>query len=56
MNEKMTNRSLRERFHLPEKKSESASRVIRDTLEAGKIKLVDPAASFRYRRYIPFWA
>lgn len=57
MNEKMTNQSLRERFKLSEKKSESVSRAIRDSIEAGKIKLADPdATSLRYRSYIPFWA
>lgn len=57
MNEKMTNQSLRERFRLPEKKTESVSRAIRDTVEVGKIKLADPAqSSLRYRSYIPFWA
>jgi ATP-dependent DNA helicase RecG len=57
MNEKMTNQSLRERFRLSEKKTESASRVIRETVEAGKIKLSDPEqTSLRYRSYVPFWA
>lgn len=57
MNEKMTNQSLRERFKLSEKKSESVSRAIRDSIETGKIKVSDPdATSLRYRSYIPFWA
>jgi ATP-dependent DNA helicase RecG len=57
MNQKMTNQSLRERFKLPEKKTESVSRVIRDAMEAKIIKLSDPAiTSLRYRSYIPFWA
>ena len=57
MNEKMTNQSLRERFQLSEKKTESVSRAIRDTVEAGKIKLADPEqTSLRYRHYVPFWA
>lgn len=57
MNERMTNQSLRERFNLPEKKSEAVSRAIRDSVEAGKIKLADPEqTSLRYRSYIPFWA
>lgn len=56
LNRKMTNQSLRERFKLPEAKAESASRVIRDTLEAGTIRLADAAqTSLRYRSYIPFW-
>lgn len=57
LSEKMTNQSLRERFRLPEKKTESVSRAIRDTVDAGKIKLKDPEqTSLRYRDYIPFWA
>lgn len=57
MNEKMTNQSLRERFKLPEKKSETVSRIIRDTLNTNKIKLSDKkAASIRYRSYLPYWA
>ena len=57
MNEKMTNQSLRERFRLPEKKTESVSRAIRDTMDARKIKLADPEqTSLRYRHYVPFWA
>ncbi|OGW68539.1 MAG: MloB [Omnitrophica bacterium GWA2_50_21] len=57
MNEKMTNQSLRERFKLAEDKSDYASRIIRDTLEAKIIKLDDPTnTSKRYAKYIPFWA
>lgn len=53
----MTNESLRERFKLPESKSETVSRIIRDTLDAKLIGNADPAsASKRYRRYVPFWA
>ena len=55
-NQKMTNQSLRERFKLPEKKAESASRTIKETIEAGKIRLADPTQmSLRYRSYVPFW-
>ena len=57
MNERMTNQSLRERFRLSEKKAESVSRAIWDTIEAGMIKLADPEQkSLRYRHYLPFWA
>jgi ATP-dependent DNA helicase RecG len=53
----MTNQSLRERFKLPERKAESVTRTIRDTMEAGKIKLFDPKQrSLRYRSYVPHWA
>lgn len=57
MNEKMTNQSLRERFNLSEAKSDQASRIIRDTIDTGKIKLDDPeSASKRYAKYVPYWA
>jgi len=57
MGEKMSNQSLRERFKLPEDKAESASRIIRDTIDADLVKLDNPdAASKRYARYVPFWA
>jgi len=57
MGEKMSNQSLRERFKLPEDKAESASRIIRDTINASLIKFDNPdAASKRYARYVPFWA
>jgi ATP-dependent DNA helicase RecG len=56
-NEKMTNTSLRDRFDLPESKSETVSRIIRDSIDQGKIKLDDPAnTSRRYARYVPWWA
>lgn len=57
MNEKMTNQSLRERFKLPEDKVATVSQIIAATVDAGKIKLADPAqTSTRYRNYVPFWA
>lgn len=57
MNEKMTNKSLRERFNLPESKADQVSRIIRDASDEGKIKLDDPDnTSKRYAKYIPFWA
>lgn len=57
MNDKMTNQSLRERFRLSEKKTESVSRAIRDAVDAGKVKLADPEqTSLRYLNYVPFWA
>ncbi len=57
MNERMTNQSLRERFHVPEEKSTLVSQVIAATQAAGKIKVDGAAAhSKRYARYVPFWA
>lgn len=56
-NEKMTNQSLRERFKIDERNSATASRIIRDALDAGLIKEEDPeSASRKYAKYIPYWA
>ena len=56
-NEKMTNSSLRNRFGLGERKSNTASQIIQSTMEAGLIKLDDPSnTSKRYAKYIPIWA
>ncbi|MDZ7720721.1 MAG: ATP-binding protein [Balneolaceae bacterium] len=56
-NEKMTNSSLRDRFGLGERKSNTASQIIQSTIEAGLIKLDDPSnTSKRYAKYIPVWA
>ena len=57
MRERMTNQTLRERFHLPESKSASVSQVISATTEASLIKLDEKMGSSRkYARYLPFWA
>lgn len=57
MNQKMTNDSLRERFHLPTSKSATVSQIIGATLRARRIKVADSTqASTRYRHYVPFWA
>jgi ATP-dependent DNA helicase RecG len=56
-NEKMTNQSLRERFRVPDNRSETISRIIADALDVGLVKLDDPEnRSKRYTRYTPFWA
>lgn len=56
-NEKMTNASLRERFGLGERKSNTTSQIIQNTIEAGLIKLDDPSnTSKRYAKYVPIWA
>jgi ATP-dependent DNA helicase RecG len=55
-NEQMTNQSLRERFHIEPKHAAIASRIMRDTLEAGLIRLEDATASKKFARYLPYWA
>jgi predicted HTH transcriptional regulator len=57
MNETTTNQSLRDRFKLSEEKTATVSQIITATVDAGKIKVADPAqTSTRYRSYLPFWA
>lgn len=49
----MTNQSLRERFKLPEKKAETVSRIIREAMEAGRIKLADATSTSLLYRELP---
>jgi predicted HTH transcriptional regulator len=57
MSERMTNQTLRERFHLPESKSASVSQVITATIEAKLIKADEKiGGSKKYARYLPIWA
>lgn len=52
----MTNTSLRERFGLDEKNSATASRLIKEALEAGAIVPYDANAGRKYMKYLPWWA
>lgn len=52
----LTNLSLRERFNMPETSAASISRLIKVAVEEGLIKLLDPKASPKYRKYVPWWA
>lgn len=54
--EMMNNQSLRQRFKVAESGSPLASRIIKQTVEAGLIKLYDENANRRAYRYIPIWA
>jgi len=57
MSERMTNQTLRERFHLPESKVASVSQVIAAAIEAKMIKADEKmGASRKFARYLPFWA
>lgn len=57
MSERMTNQSLRERFHLAVSKSAVVSQVIAAAIEANLIKPDEQVGSSRkYARYLPFWA
>ncbi len=52
----INNQSLRERFRLDKNKSSVASRIISDTIEAGKIKQADgEITSRKFAIYIPYY-
>lgn len=52
----ISNSVLRERFDVDEKNKAIISRIIKETKEAGYIKLSDENAAPKMRRYIPYWA
>jgi predicted HTH transcriptional regulator len=52
----MTNTTLRDRFGIEEKNSSMASRIIRDTIEAGLIRCHDETVGSKARKYLPWWA
>lgn len=54
--EQLTNSSLRERFGLQESSSGSISRLIKEAVELGYIKALDPDTAPRYMKYVPIWA
>jgi ATP-dependent DNA helicase RecG len=52
----MTNTTLRERFGIEDKNSAMASRIIKDTIDAGLIRCHDDSVGSRARKYVPSWA
>ncbi len=57
MSERMTNQSLRERFHLPEGKSAIISQIIAAAIESNLVKQDQTVGTSRkFARYLPFWA
>ena len=52
----MTNTSVRERFGIEPANKAVASRLIREALEAGMIRLVSEQVADKLRAYVPFWA
>jgi predicted HTH transcriptional regulator len=52
----MTNTTIRERFGLDLKNSAIASRLIKEAVTAGMVKLQDEDAAPKMRQYVPFWA
>jgi ATP-dependent DNA helicase RecG len=56
MHERMTNQTLRERFHLSPTESNIVSMVITGTVEAGLIRADTKTASRKFAKYVPYWA
>lgn len=54
--EHMTNTSVRERFGIEPQNTATASRLIREAIEAGQILPYDRNAAPKLMRYVPFWA
>ena len=54
--EQLSNSSLRKRFGVPQSSSGSISRLIKDAVNSGIIKPLDPSTSNKYMKYIPIWA
>ena len=52
----VSNSVLRERFGISEANKAMASRIIKDTIAAEKIKLKDPDVVANMRRYVPYGA
>lgn len=53
----MTNAGLRKRRGIDDQNYPMASRIIKDTMDQGLIRLYDPEnKSNRTRKYIPFWS
>jgi ATP-dependent DNA helicase RecG len=52
----MTNTTLRERFGIEEKNSATASRIIKETLDAEQIRAHDEDSSKKFMKYVPWWA
>lgn len=55
-NEQMTNSSFRKRLGIDQKNYSIASRIIRDAMDGGLVRPVDPKTGKRYMKYVPFWA
>ena len=53
----MTNSTLRDRFGLKDNQHSKVSKIIKDTLSDGLIKLADPEnKSNKHTKYIPYYA
>lgn len=55
MRDYMTNSSLRERFGIEPKNSATASRLIKEAVEAEVIRAHDASAGKKFMKYVPWW-
>ncbi|NJL72172.1 MAG: MloB [Candidatus Competibacteraceae bacterium] len=55
-NQITNNESLRERFGIDKKNSATASRLLKEAVEVGRIRPLDVAAGNKLMRYVPYWA
>ena len=55
-NQLTNNRSVRERFDIPENRTPRASKLLKEAIDAQLIVVRDPEAGTRNRSYIPWWA
>ena len=51
----MTNTTVRGRFGISEQNSATASRLIKEAMNAGEIRLHDESAAPKFRKYVPKW-
>ena len=54
--EAITNNNIRNLFDIDSADKYKASRIIKESLEAGVIKPIQPNMAPRHRKYIPIWA
>lgn len=54
--DRLTNKSLRERFRVADRNASQMSRLISEAVDTGRIKLHDETAGKKSRSYVPFWA
>jgi len=52
----MNNPSIRERFGIEEQNKAQASRIIKETVDAGLIRSYDSGLGVRSLRYVPIWS
>lgn len=56
MRQPMSNSTLRARFGVEKRNSSQVSRILKESVEAGFIVLVDPDAAPKLKRYVPSWS